>query len=280
MPTIAENKAMWDHAYNWGDAGDEWSKNWGSPRAQWYHTLYPRIYPWLPTGTMLEIGPGFGRWTQFFIEECQRLILVDLSQTCIDACQERFAGHAHISYHVNDGRSLDFVPSQSVDFIFSFDSLVHAEADAIVGYLGEIRRVLQPHGVAFVHHSTLGAYAGYLRRIQSLPHRLVRQMARYGLVETLEQQWRAKSISARQFAQMAGDSGLQCISQEVINWQSRRLIDCISVVTPHGSRWARPSTVLRNPYFMREAGYAARMSGLYEYEPSARKNEAPAARLR
>lgn len=276
MPTITENKTMWERTYNWGSAGDEWSKNWGSPDSQWYHTILPRIYQWLPAETVLEIGPGFGRWTQFLTAACHKLILVDLSQSCINACRERFSEHAHITYHVNDGRSLDFVPPHSVDFVFSFDSLVHAESDAIEGYLRDIQLILRPHGVAFLHHSNLGEYADYLRRVQALPYRLVRPLARFQLVETLEQQWRAKSMSASQFARMADDASLQCISQEIINWQSQRLIDCISVVTPYGSRWERADTVLRNPHFMREADYAARVSRLYAYAPALERGKVPA----
>jgi hypothetical protein len=55
---------------------------------------------------------------------CDTLTVVDLNEKCISACKTRFAGVAHIRYHVNDGRSLSMVPDESVDFAVSFDSLV------------------------------------------------------------------------------------------------------------------------------------------------------------
>ncbi len=266
MPTILENKQMWEQQYDWSAAGNEWSATWGGTNTLWFHTLYPRIHAWLPAKTILEIGPGFGRWTQFLVQQCSELILVDLSHECIHACQRRFGGDRRISYYVNDGKSLEFILDQSVDFVFTFDSLVHAEADAIGGYLEEMARVLRPDGVAFVHHSNFAEQQSYLARIAPLPYRLKRLLSRYQLIETLEEQWRARSMSAELYADLAAKAGLQCISQELINWNSRHLIDCISVVTPKDSCWQRDNQVIRNPNFMREATYAASLSHLYEHE--------------
>ena len=50
------------------------------------------------------------------------------------------------------------VADRSVDFAFSFDSLVHADAEVLDAYAAELARTLAPDGVAFIHHSNLGAY--------------------------------------------------------------------------------------------------------------------------
>ena len=52
---------------------------------------------------------------------------------------------------------------------------------------------------------------------------------------------------------MARRAGLQCISQELVNWYSLRLSDCLSAFTRTGSRWSRPNQIRYNPYFMDEA---------------------------
>ncbi len=264
MPTIDQNKEMWDRTYDWSHAEDDWSAVWGDARTQWSYTLLPRLYPWLPTGTILEIAPGFGRWTQFLAHQCQRMVLVDLSQKCIQACQQRFSNCSHLSYYVNDGKNLDFIPDQSVDLAFSFDSLVHVEEDVLSAYLEQLAGKLSPDGVGFIHHSNLGEYKNYLAGVNKLPYRLKKLLSAKGLVETFEVQWRAANVTAAGFEQLARQAGLICISQEVINWQSQRPIDCISVFTRPGSRWARPNQVLRNPAFMREAQYAAELSKLYK----------------
>src|SRR6266404_5578223 len=123
MPSIEQNLAEWETAYSWSQEGEEWSATWGGSESQWYGAIYPRIHAFVPTGTILEIAPGFGRWTQYLKDSCQRLVVVDLSQRCIEACKNRFSSCSHISYHVNDGTSLSMVDNGSIDFAFSFDSL-------------------------------------------------------------------------------------------------------------------------------------------------------------
>ncbi len=263
MPTLDENMDMWDRRYDWPQAAIEWSAAWGDTETQWYRTLLPRIYSFIPARTILEIAPGFGRWTEFLAGCCERLILVDLSPKCIRACRDRFGAHSHISYYVNDGTSLDFIPDGSVDVVFSFDSLVHAEEDVIVAYLSQLARKLSPEGVGIVHHSNLGEHAGYLGFVGKIPYRLKKLLSQWGVLETFEIQWRARSMSASRFEHAATRSGLQCVGQEIINWQSKRLIDCISVFVPKGSARVRANRIVRNADFMREATYARRLSRLY-----------------
>jgi hypothetical protein len=79
MPSIQENKRRWDGQYDWAMAGDEWSSQWGGPFMQWYGSIYPRVKAHLPTGRILEIACGFGRWTAFLKDLCEELVVLDLS---------------------------------------------------------------------------------------------------------------------------------------------------------------------------------------------------------
>ena len=108
--------------------------------------------------------------------------MVDMAEHCIDACRRRFASDTHISYHVNDGKSLEMVQDDSTDFVFSFDSLVHAEADVIEIYLRQLARKLTPNGVAFIHHSNIGAYQQDFSRMEKIPAILKPAIARMGYV--------------------------------------------------------------------------------------------------
>jgi hypothetical protein len=56
------------------------------------------------------------------------------------------------------GKSLSAVADGSIDFAFSFDSLVHFEVDAMESYLRELACKLSADGVAFLDHSNLGEY--------------------------------------------------------------------------------------------------------------------------
>lgn len=129
MNTIEQNRTFWNDKYDWSTGGDEWSKGFGGTEALWFFVIYPRIHRFIPSGTILEIAPGFGRWTQFLKTQCQSMIAVDLSERCIKHCKTRFASETHIQFHTNDGTSLDAVPDNSIDFVFSFDSLVHVEKE-------------------------------------------------------------------------------------------------------------------------------------------------------
>jgi hypothetical protein len=60
-------------------------------------------------------------------------------------------------------------------------------------------------------------------------------------------------VSAAKFEGMARRAGLRCISQELVNWYSPRLSDCLSMFTPNGSRWSRPNRIRHNPDFIGEA---------------------------
>jgi SAM-dependent methyltransferase len=261
VPTLEHNLSLWNTRYAWREQGDEWSQPWGGVDAQWYGSILPRIHQYVPAGSIVEIAPGFGRWTQFLKDLAESLDIVDLSPKCIERCRERFASATNIGYHVNDGTSLDFAPDRSVDFVFSYDSLVHVEMDVLRAYIVEIARTLSADGVAFIHHSNMGEYADRYRREQAIPARLLESLRRRGVLN--RRHLRSLSVTAEQFAAACDEAGLCCISQELVNWRQRRLIDVFSVFTRKSSRWARPNRVLRNADFMIETALIAKRAPLY-----------------
>jgi SAM-dependent methyltransferase len=273
MPSMELNRQFWGTTYDWSGGGDEWSANWGRTETQWHGSILPRIRRHLPVHTILEIAPGFGRWTQFLAGLCERLILVDLSEKCISACQARFRDLQHVEYHVNDGQSLSFVAPNSVDFVFSFDSLVHVEAEVVESYVSEIGRILKHGGGAFLHHSNLGEYS-VLCAIASFiysHHRLRKIFRPENLLPNLH--GRAMSMSAALFRAHAERAGVVCVTQERIDWgQTRaidllwggkRTIDCLSLVRKDFTKRHRPVAALRNPHFMDEASCLAKLDRLY-----------------
>jgi ubiquinone/menaquinone biosynthesis C-methylase UbiE len=224
--------------------------------------LLPRIHRFVPTGAILEIAPGFGRWTDYLKELCRQLTVVDLTPKCIEACRTRFAHVKHISYHVNDGKSLAFVPDGSIDFVFSFDSLVHAERDVLEAYVAELARVLGEHGVAFIHHSNAGHYARQILTYWKVPKALKETYRRLASINAMG--WRALSMTHEAFREMCTANKLACISQEAISWSvGRALIDTISVVTRPGSKWDQPYAFAENPDFAENALRIHTLSKLY-----------------
>jgi SAM-dependent methyltransferase len=256
MPSIDENLQAWNGEYEWSELGDEWSQAWGGASAQWYGTILPRLHSYLPAGRVLEIAPGFGRWTQYLRPLSDELILVDLSAKCIEACRQRFAGFGAIEYHVNDGESLAMVADGSIDLAFSFDSLVHVEAGVLRAYVAQLARKLRRDGIGFLHHSNLGEFVdpttGELQPGLENRH------------------WRAQSVSADWMKVTCETYGLTCVSQEIVNWGGPEMNDVFTVFTPTGSRWSGRGEQQRNPEFMREADNVARLARAYDWGRLAR----------
>ena len=260
MPTLEENLENWTAKWDWSRRGDEWSTWWGDTPALWYGAILPRIHALIPTGTILEIAPGYGRWTEYLKDHCEHLVLVDMADNCIAHCRDRFAACAHIDYHVNDGRSLVMIEDRSVDFAFSFDSLVHADPNVIGGYLRQLVTKLRPDGVAFIHHSNAGAQRLTSALSRRVPNALFAPLVRRGIAVNLSA-WRDDAMTAARFRQQCETAGLICVSQELVSWEfGGYLIDCFSTVALPGSRWERPLRVVRNPRFV---GEARRMARLY-----------------
>jgi hypothetical protein len=248
MPSLEENRRLWNKRYDWPEAGEEWSVAWGGAESQWFGTIFPRIHAFVPAPTILEIAPGFGRWTQYLQAHCRKLIGVDLSPRCIEECRRRFHSRPETEFHVNDGTSLAMVPAASVDFVFSWDSLVHAEADVIAAYLQQMPEKLTANGVGIIHHSNFGAYAKAMTD---------------GSPRHTNKGWRAQSMTAETFREQCDRAGLLCVGQEVFNWWGSPLSDCFSVFTIPGSRWTRPHQLLVNDHFIEEANTLSQIMQLY-----------------
>ena len=260
MPDLDVNREVWARTYDWPQQGDEWSAFWGGSDALWFGALLPRIHAHVPAPTILEIAPGYGRWTHYLQHLCERLVLVDMAENCIEHCRQRFAAAEHVEYHVNDGRSLAMVDDGSIDFAFSFDSLVHADPDVLGGYVEQLATKLTPDGVGFVHHSNLGTQRTLAQLAWRIPERQRRLVVRAGLLPDVYA-WRSEAMTASMFAAQCDAAGLVVVSQETISWQhGPYLIDALSVIARKGSVHDRPPARLRNPLFGWEA---RRMRRLY-----------------
>jgi ubiquinone/menaquinone biosynthesis C-methylase UbiE len=249
LPTIEENRG-WANNAGWANHGEEWSEGFGDTYQLWHGFLLPRIGGCLPAGCVLEIAPGHGRCTEYLRLLADRLIIVDLVPECIGACRHRFATDRHIEFHVNDGRTLPMVADESIDFAFSWDSLVHVELDVLSSYLRELRRTLRPGGGAFLHHSNLGEYVDASgQSLLSADH------------------WRAKSVTARQVREICREIGLECRVQELIPWGADQYIDAFSFLRRPLANEPLVETVIKeNSSFLAEASNLSQLRALYGRE--------------
>ncbi|HZO58321.1 MAG TPA: class I SAM-dependent methyltransferase [Solirubrobacterales bacterium] len=248
MANVNSNSRVWG-SYDWSDRGEEWSRRWGGPDYQWWGLIAPRVRQFLPTGTLLEIAPGHGRWTQYLLPLCDRLIGVDLAANCVEACRERFGGAPHAAFHQNDGLTLEMVGDGEVDFAFSFGSLIHCDGYIVESYVKELAQKLSADGVAFLHHSNLEQYVD--PQTGELPFENVK--------------WRGLSMSAARFVEYCNEAGLLCIGQEVVRWVKRQdaLSDCFSMLTRPDSRFAREYELIENRDYPEQADAMAAVARFY-----------------
>ncbi len=127
---------------------------------QWERTIWPIIKDEDFSST-LEIACGHGRNTEFLRRYAKSIDLVDVNQTCVDACERRFGPEKDgcaFRYHVTTGNSLP-VARDSISFVYTWDSMVHFDKLVVRDYVHEVFRVLKPGGSAFLHHSNYGTVA-------------------------------------------------------------------------------------------------------------------------
>lgn len=246
MSSASDNEDNYEK-FDWSTASEEWMAPWGGTRALWLTSIFPRIGQFLPADRIVEIGCGYGKIAKVLHAfTSTELVLFDISEDCVEKCALVFEESPKTRCLKTDGRSLPDVADNSVDLVFSFYSLVEADAETVQAYLQECGRVLRNDGVAFLHHSNLGMY--YQNKDIEVDERL-RLLAGY----------RDTSIDTERVQELADDNDLVCIRQECINWDIKEILsDCFSTLVRPGSKWIQEPKLVLNPEFLSERKRAAK----------------------
>ena len=170
-----------------GQRRREWSRD-EAWKQSVIHSFIDRYIP--PSSSILEIGPGGGRWTEVLLERASRYIGIDISASCIDACHARFGDKDHAQFVVGSGSDLEFVPSSSIHALWSFDVFVHINQSEVDKYADEFDRVLKPGGIGIVHHGTVGgAFGGWRSNLTQEAMMEILGSRGFGIVESTDE-WR------------------------------------------------------------------------------------------
>jgi len=122
---------------------------------------------------------------------------------------------------------------------------VHADAEAMRGYLGELARTLRPGAHAFIHHSNLGAYVDAPTGQPTVPN----------------PEFRDPTVSGEAVRAWAAEAELACLAQELLNWHSPHYTDCISLL--RRSEVSGAPIVSRHPDLAAEYRNLRRIDGLF-----------------
>jgi len=158
-----------------------------------------------------ELACGHGRHTQFIVDHYRfgHITLLDVNQTNIDWCNERFAGDARVSCFVNSGFDLPQTETSCLTSLFCYDAMVHFEYDDVFSYIRDMARVLKPGAMALIHHSNNDEQPG--NRSSESTH------------------WR-NFMSAPLFKHVSMRHGFRIVRQEVMDWRGEKDIDCLTLM--------------------------------------------------
>ncbi len=112
---------------------------------------------------VLELGCGGGKFSQRLALRCRSLVCTDISPQMIEHTETSLSTlgvDANVSYRVLNGVDFDGIPSNSVDFVFSYDVQLHLQIQNVFSYMQDARRVLRDGGVFMLHQINLASEGG------------------------------------------------------------------------------------------------------------------------
>jgi SAM-dependent methyltransferase len=100
--------------------------------------------------SLLEVGAGHGRDSQFFQEHGFQVTCIDLSPQMVHLCQQK-----GLDARLMDMIDLEFA-DDSFDAVYALNSLLHVPKNELPTVLQNVHRVLRAEGLFY-----LGVYGGY-----------------------------------------------------------------------------------------------------------------------
>lgn len=110
--------------------------------------------PNLSGKTVLELGSGIGRYTNYFASQAQEVITVDFNQKFIDKNKENNANFSNIIYQCENAVNLSF-ESEQFDFIFINWLFMYLDDNDVKEIITRISQWLKQNGQLFLRESCI-----------------------------------------------------------------------------------------------------------------------------
>jgi ubiquinone/menaquinone biosynthesis C-methylase UbiE len=120
----------------------------GRNEVTWLLRTLAESFPDVPRARALDFGCGVGRVTRALAGHFASVVGVDVAPSMIRKARELSAGVSGVEYVLNERDDLSFVPSGSVDLVYSVIVLQHIGQPYVGRYLAEFVRILSPQGLA------------------------------------------------------------------------------------------------------------------------------------
>lgn len=98
----------------------------------------------------LDVGCLDGKWAVVLAKHFAKVHLTDLTDQLKGILSEKL-GQKMGYFHKTKGDELSGFADETIDFIFSMDSLVRAPKKSIFNYFSEFYRTLNKGGIIYIH---------------------------------------------------------------------------------------------------------------------------------
>ena len=206
LKQLADNIGRdWITSPYYEDAEKKWTHIFWEPNG-----LFRMMFNKLDSGIILDLACGHGRHSAQMKDWNNQKILMDINQTNVDYCIQRFKGDPRYTAIVNNGYDCKPLGDSSCTAVFCYDAMVHFDSKVIFSYLRDIFRVLKPSGRALLHHSN---YTGNLGgHYAKNPH------CRNYMSQSL-------------FVHYSKKSGFDIIDSVTMNWGHDPNLDCLTLIS-------------------------------------------------
>ena len=132
-------------SFHWGKI-DQYNERFGD-----YRIVLKKIISMSKSfDSVLEIGCLDGKWSEVLIDHFDEVHLIDLNDKLLPILEQKFGNN--FKFHTTKGNELKQLLDDSIELIFSMDSLVRVpNKKYILDYFNEFKRVLKKQGEVYVH---------------------------------------------------------------------------------------------------------------------------------
>jgi SAM-dependent methyltransferase len=174
------------------------------------NTPFKRLFDRLDLTVTLDLGCGYGRHAERVVTRADKLILMDIFEKNLTACEERLRGHDNVSYIQGNGYTFAPIEDASITAIYCYDAMVHFSPDIVESYVLDAARILKPKGMILLHHSNYDTQ-GNDQHYGLNPH--ARNHMTYEL-----------------FSAFAANAGLEIVESAAIDWGDAVSVDRVSLL--------------------------------------------------
>ena len=201
---VAVVAEAWEDSAYYADAEQYTPLFWDVPG-----NAFRELFDQLDLTRTAELACGYGRHAERAAPRCGHLVLMDIHAGNLGHCRKRLAAYRHLDYMLTSGSDLQPLGKASLSALYCYDAMVHFDPVVVEAYVHDIARVLEPGGMALLHHS-------------NYPHA---HEIHYGGNPHCR-----NAMSLERMAALAGQAGLEVVAQRTYDWGEIPELDGLSLL--------------------------------------------------